>query len=250
MRNYLSLTPFVLATILASFANAHTQLYGIEGPDGSFEQGKYIIPSSMGNAPVVGDAILTDSLRCRSASMSTTGIDALDVTAGNDVTFRYYHKATSQYNNSPVMSRSHMGPCTAYMAPVSSKGDGKSWFKVFYEGYDADEKKWCTTKVIDNDGDFVFTVPKNIPSGLYYARTELFAIHQATASSSIQMYPGCALINVVNGGSFEPTELGEIPGIYNNADDPGLTWTRGQDPTKYPGLPGPELYNATTGASS
>ncbi|KAJ1805037.1 hypothetical protein LPJ56_006606, partial [Coemansia sp. RSA 2599] len=146
MRCISSLTPFVLATIAASFANAHTQLFAVEGPDGSFDEGKYIIPSNMGNAPVVGDAILTDSLRCRSASMSTSGIDSLNVTAGDSVTFRYRHKDTKKYTNTLVMSRSHTGPCTVYMAPVESKGEGKTWFKVFYEAYDEENKNWCTTK--------------------------------------------------------------------------------------------------------
>ncbi|KAJ2695055.1 hypothetical protein GGH99_000360 [Coemansia sp. RSA 1285] len=78
------------------------------------------------------------------------------------------------------MSRSHVGPCMVYMAPLSSQGEGNVWFKVFEQGWDTEAKQWCTVMVIDNDGFFDVTIPAEIPSGDYIVRAELLALHKAS----------------------------------------------------------------------
>ncbi|KAJ2179196.1 hypothetical protein GGF45_002518, partial [Coemansia sp. RSA 551] len=65
------------------------------------------------------------------------------------------------------------------MAPLESNGEGDVWFKVYEEGWNKNTKKWCTNKVIDNNGKLDITIPKGIPDGDYLVRTELIALHQA-----------------------------------------------------------------------
>ncbi|KAJ2671493.1 hypothetical protein GGI25_005482 [Coemansia spiralis] len=148
----------------------------------------------------------------------------------------------SHYNSVTVsvMSRSHIGPCMIYMAPLESNGDGNAWFKIYESGWDTTNKKWCTTKVIDNNGLFNATIPTNIPSGDYIVRTELLALHQAKQIGGAQFYPNCVIVTVTNGqGSSQPKGYA-IPGIYAPTD-PGILYDRASDPTKYI-IPGPVVF--------
>ncbi|KAJ2370627.1 hypothetical protein IW150_004896, partial [Coemansia sp. RSA 2607] len=153
----------VLVATVLGVVSGHTQLYAVNKLGGALTKGEYIIPSNMGNAPVTVQTIKTDALRCRSSSMSTSGVDILTITGGTNVTFQYRHADTPSVKNIDVMSKSHIGPCTVYMALASSKGEGDAWFKVFEESYDTKVKKWCTNKVIDNNGKLIFRIPDDIP---------------------------------------------------------------------------------------
>ncbi|KAJ1805014.1 hypothetical protein LPJ56_006610 [Coemansia sp. RSA 2599] len=236
----------VLATTIASVVHGHTQLYAVNESGKALTKGKYIIKSNMGNGPVTVEKIDTDALKCRSSSMSTDGVDTLTVAGGRNVTFQYQHEDTKSVKNISVMSASHFGPCTVFMAPVSSKGESDSWFKIFEEGWDKKEKEWCTRKVIKNDGKLEFQIPNDIEPGLYYVRSELIALHQATTAGA-QIYNNCALINVEStGGSLKPKGY-EIPGIYTGKEL-ALTWPRSNDPEDYPAL-NPEPYYLDDGSS-
>ncbi|KAJ2523410.1 hypothetical protein GGI11_001469 [Coemansia sp. RSA 2049] len=118
--------------------------------------------------------------------LSGNGVDKLVIDAGEKLDIRWRH-----YNNSvsvPVMSRSHVGPCMVYMAPLSSQGEGNVWFKVFEQGWDTEAKQWCTVMVIDNDGFFDVTIPAEIPSGDYIVRAELLALHKASKEGGAQAH--------------------------------------------------------------
>lgn len=52
---------------------------------------------------------------------------------------------------------SHKGPCAVYMKKVensaaSNNAAGDGWFKIMEDGYDSTAGKWCTEKLIPNDG--------------------------------------------------------------------------------------------------
>jgi cellulase len=67
-----------------------------------------------------------------------------------------------------------------------------------------------------------------------------------------QFYPECAQLNIINGGSLEPTssELVTFPGAYSSSD-PGLSVNiySGSTSTTY-AIPGPALYAGARGGSS
>ncbi|KAJ2627345.1 hypothetical protein H4R22_004447 [Coemansia sp. RSA 1290] len=147
-----------------------------------------------------------------------------------------------------LMSASHVGPCTFYMAPLESAGDGPVWIKIYEKGWDKDKKKWCNNEIIDNDGKFDVTIPKNIPDGDYLIRTEMIALHQANKVGGAQLYPNCVVITVTGGtGSTFPSGS-EIPGIYQ-PKDPGILYDRGDDPTTYK-IPGPNVFEANGSSSN
>ncbi|KAJ1727306.1 hypothetical protein LPJ72_006003, partial [Coemansia sp. Benny D160-2] len=138
------------------------------------------------------------------------------------------------------MSRSHVGPCMVYMAPLSSQGEGNVWFKVFEQGWDTEAKQWCTVMVIDNDGFFDVTIPAEIPSGDYIVRAELLALHKANKEGGAQFYPNCLVVTVNNGRASSQPKGYAIPGIYTPTD-PGILYSRSSDPNTYI-IPGPPLF--------
>ena len=57
--------------------------------------------------------------------------------------------------------------------------------------------------------------------GNYFLRTELIALHGASAPGGAQLYPACLTIALSGGGSDVPTDTVSFPGAYK-ATDPGL----------------------------
>ncbi|KAJ1769391.1 hypothetical protein IW140_002304 [Coemansia sp. RSA 1813] len=231
----------VLVATLISFAQAHTQVYNAGASGNLGVDFQYQIKNDYGNGPIKD--LDSADLRCRSKSaISGTGVDKISINAGESLDIRWRH-----YNNSvsvPVMSRSHVGPCMIYMAPLSSQGDGDVWFKIFEEGWDSSAKKWCTVKVIDNDGFFNVTIPSEIPSGNYLVRAELLALHQANKEGGAQFYPNCLAVTVNNGVASSQPKGYAIPGIYSS-QDPGILYDRKNDPATYT-IPGPPLFVPNT----
>ncbi|KAI6085346.1 glycoside hydrolase family 61 protein [Hypoxylon rubiginosum] len=143
---------------------------------------------------------------------------------------------------------SHKGPCAVYakqvndMATDSAAGPG--WIKLWEDGYDDATGKWCTEKLIDNNGLMSIDIPDSLPSGNWLFRPELLALHNADKGDP-QFYTGCAQV-FVQGSNTAPLDVPEeysvsIPG-YVQADDPGLTFNiYSQQLPPYP-MPGPKVY--------
>ncbi len=148
---------------------------------------------------------------------------------------------------------SHKGPCAVYMKKVdnsaaSNNAAGNGWFKIMEDGYDSQAGKWCTEKLIPNDGHLAATIPKDLAAGYYLVRPELLALHQADKTPpDPQFYVGCAQIFLSSSGSANPPNTVSIPG-YVSMKTPAMTFNIWQVPMKLP-FPdfGPPVY---TGGSS
>ena len=113
------------------------------------------------------------------------------------------------------------------------------------DGYDSTAKKWCTEKLIPNNGHLAAKIPSDLAPGYYLMRPELLALHQADKNPpDPQFYVGCAQIFLSSGGSATPKNTVSIPG-YVNLQTPAMTYNVWQVPLKLP-FPdfGPPLYNA------
>ena len=143
---------------------------------------------------------------------------------------------------------SHKGPCAVYMKKVdnsaaSNNAAGNGWFKIMDDGYDSNAGKWCTEKLIPNNGHLSATVPKDLAAGYYLVRPELLALHQADKTPpDPQFYVGCAQIFLSSTGSAVPSNTVSIPG-YVNLSTPAMTFNIWQVPMKLP-FPdfGPPVY--------
>ncbi|PVF94637.1 hypothetical protein CPB86DRAFT_817837 [Serendipita vermifera] len=149
----------------------------------------------------------------------------IDVPAGGSVTAEWHHTlsgANASDGDDPISS-THKGPVIAYLAKVPSALQtdvtGLGWFKIYHDGLHSDGT-WAVDTLIANDGKVTFTIPSCIPSGNYFLRVEIIALHGASSYPGAQFYMECAQINVTGGGSASPSTV-SFPGAYSGSD-PGV----------------------------
>ena len=178
-----------------------------------------------------------------------TGVSRVaSVNAGDALVFEWRDWPDASQPGS--IDPSHKGPCAVYMKKVdnsaaSNNAAGDGWFKIMEDGYDSTAGKWCTEKLIPNDGHLAATVPKDLAAGYYLVRPELLALHQADKTPpDPQFYVGCAQIFLSSSGSAVPPNTVAIPG-YVSMSTPAMTFNIWAQPMKLP-FPdfGPPVYTA------
>lgn len=97
-------------------------------------------------------------------------------------------------------------------------GTGDGWFKLFDNGYDASSDKWCTDRLIANNGRLSVNLPQGLKGGYYLARPEVVALHNAT-NGGAQFYTGCAQLFLESTGNLVPEETVSIPGYVKDGED-------------------------------
>ncbi|KAG6910113.1 hypothetical protein DXG01_013167 [Tephrocybe rancida] len=132
----------------------------------------------------------------------------------------------------------HEGPLSIYLGQAPGQaanwdGSGANWFKIAEWG--ATFNRFGFTPL--GKSQFTTTIPRNTPSGQYLVRAEQIALHVLPP----EFYVGCAQINVVNGGSGNPSKVA-IPG-HISPSDPGLNVDiyALPPPTSYR-VPGPAVW--------
>lgn len=161
----------------------------------------------------------------------------------------FWWREWPNYQETGAIDSSHMGPCAVYVKQVYSasedSGSGDGWFKIWDEGYDEAADKWCTEKLIDNEGFLTVNLPEGLPEGEYLVRPELLALHASVDAKDPQFYVGCAQL-FISGSSIGTLEIPSeykvtIPG-YVEPGSEGLEWNvwtmRGQGYN----TPGPASY--------
>ncbi|KAG8880352.1 hypothetical protein FRB97_000889, partial [Tulasnella sp. 331] len=151
----------------------------------------------------------------------------INVPAGGIFTAEWHHVLQPDgYNSADVadpIDPGHLGPVIAYMAAVPSALQtdvtGLKWFKIWEDGFDG--TNWGVTRLYAAKGLQNFTIPSCIPSGNYFVRAEIIALHAASSYPGAQLYMECAQINVTGGGSASPATV-SFPGAYAGTD-PGIT---------------------------
>lgn len=168
--------------------------------------------------------------------------------AGSKITFEY--RVWPDGSKPGAIDISHKGPCAVYMKKVDSAikdtATGAGWFNIYKDNYDAAARKWCTEKLIDNNGHLTVTIPGDIAGGYYLVRPELLALHQADKNPpDPQFYVGCAQIFLKSSGSASPQDTVSIPG-YVNMGLPAMTYSVWTTPLK-PFTPiGPPTYTGSS----
>ncbi|KAG8769921.1 hypothetical protein FRC15_004317 [Serendipita sp. 397] len=149
----------------------------------------------------------------------------IDVPAGATVTAEFHHTLTSAGtgDTDDPISSGHKGPIMVYLAKVPSALQttvtGLQWFKIYEDGLHSDGT-WAVDTMIANQGKVNFQLPVCVPSGEYFMRVELIALHGAGSLLGAQFYMECAQIRVTGGGSASPATV-SFPGAYGQSD-PGI----------------------------
>ncbi|KAG9018750.1 hypothetical protein FRB90_010057 [Tulasnella sp. 427] len=123
--------------------------------------------------------------------------EIIDIPAGSPAAIQYDNvlqpNGWDPTNSADPVDPSHKGPVMIYMAKVPSALQtdvtGLGWFKVFEDGYDG--TNWGVDRMVAHHGIVNFTVPACIPPGNYFLRAEM----------------RCAQVNIVGGGSTQPSTV-------------------------------------------
>ncbi|KAJ6260044.1 hypothetical protein Dda_5690 [Drechslerella dactyloides] len=175
----------------------------------------------------------------------------INVPSGASITMEWHHTLDSANTGDPAdpVDPSHKGPIMAYLAAVPSalqtSVTGLKWFKVYEDGYDPDTNTWAVDKLVKNKGLVTFKLPDCIPSGNYFLRGELIALHGASSNLGAQFYMECAQINIVGGGSASPPTV-SFPGAYGQSD-PGILINIYYPPVTSYTIPGPRPFTCPGG---
>jgi len=176
----------------------------------------------------------------------------IQVPAGATVTSEWHHTLAGldPSDSQDPIDPSHLGPIMTYLQAVPSALQANftttGWFKIWESGLSSNGT-WATTTMIANKGKVTYTIPSCIPSGNYFLRHELIALHAASSYPGAQFYMECAQINIVNGGTTQPTTY-SIPGIYHPTD-PGITIDIYYPVVTNYTIPGPAVFTCPGGAS-
>ncbi|KAL2870595.1 lytic polysaccharide monooxygenase auxiliary activity family 9 protein [Aspergillus lucknowensis] len=164
-----------------------------------------------------------------------------------------------------AIDESHKGPCAVYMKRVLHATDdnnaaGPGWFKIWELDYDPDDGdggKWCTEKLIANNGFLSVRLPAGIEGGPYLVRTELLALHAAQDEpADPQFYVGCAQVFVkgFEGEGEKPRLLEGVAVTIDKStydlDVPGLTFNIYDEKLALPyPMYGPAVYRGSSSNS-
>ncbi|KAF2122029.1 glycoside hydrolase [Lophiotrema nucula] len=140
-----------------------------------------------------------------------------DVNAGDTLTVEMHAQPGARACSSPAIGGNHYGPVLVYMAKVADAktATSGSFFKLAEDGYTGTTASWGTEILNSNCGKKTFTIPKSLASGNYLVRSEAIALHAGAGNP--QPYVSCFQVNVVGGGSANPTGV-SFPGGYKLSD--------------------------------
>ncbi|KAL3446915.1 glycosyl hydrolase family 61-domain-containing protein [Aspergillus insuetus] len=203
------------------------------------------------------EPLANDAMAC-GYSGETASTRICPAAQGSTLTFEFREYADGSKPGS--IDESHKGPCAVYMkrvlhADADNNAAGPGWFKIWELDYDSSDGKWCTEKLIENNGFLSAKVPNGIEPGPYLVRTELLALHAAQDDPrDPQFYVGCAQVfveGVVGSGDKVRLTKGNTVTIDASTYDlslPGLTFNIYETPLALPyPMYGPAIY---TGSSS
>jgi hypothetical protein len=168
--------------------------------------------------------------------------------AGSVMTFEFREWPDASHPGS--IDSSHKGPIAVYMKQVADPtangtATGNGWFKIFDADFDNSTQKWATETLIANNGHLSVTLPTDVPQGYYLVRTELLALHEASATPpDPQFYVGCAQIFLQSNGTTNPLSQVTIPGYIDmTTNNAAMTFNIYKTPLALPyPMFGPPVY--------
>ncbi|GIJ98275.1 hypothetical protein Aspvir_000391 [Aspergillus viridinutans] len=174
--------------------------------------------------------------------------------ASSTLTFEFREWPDASHRG--AIDKSHKGPCAVYMkkvddATADNNAAGDGWFKIWQADYDATAGKWCTEKMIDNNGHISVQIPADIEGGYYLVRPELLALHATQDNPpDPQFYVGCAQVFVQSTGTAKPPTVNIGEGTYA-LSMPGMKYNIYKTPLDLPyPMYGPPVYEAGKTASA
>ncbi|KAJ2102726.1 hypothetical protein IW146_009035 [Coemansia sp. RSA 922] len=177
-------------------------------------------------------------MTCRTLDMNDK-VKPFVVAAGEVVPLTYEKKDVSPISGQPIK-----GPCSFYLSNTTAKGKGAVWFPIEKTG--SDGTLWCSELIKKNGYTHGVKIPKDIPAGTYYLRSEIIDLSAYLDNKyedftrEPQFYIDCLAITVTGSGKVAP-KGSKIPGIYNNAESKFLINVDSATDSKKFTIPGPAI---------
>ncbi|KAJ2490049.1 hypothetical protein IWW37_003469 [Coemansia sp. RSA 2050] len=177
-------------------------------------------------------------MTCRSLDMNDK-VKPYQVTAGQMVPLSFESNAVSPISNQPIK-----GPCSFYLSDTKTKGKGAVWFPIEKNTYGGG--LWCSENIKKNGYTHGVVIPKEVPPGTYYLRTEIIDLGSSIGKGIVDFTRGphffvnCMAITVTGSGKASPKGY-KIPGIYNNAESKFIINVDDATASSKFILPGPEM---------
>ncbi|KAJ2688765.1 hypothetical protein IWW39_001980 [Coemansia spiralis] len=198
----MKLVLIALVSCLALSVKSATFVKSIGLPDGESSPNALLPHPQYKSMPVID--VQSFDLVCRTPDMNAAVKKPLSVAAGGKVRLTWDAEAKSPYSGS-----NPYGPCSFWLAPVSSKGKGKVWSKIheftFSEGGGA--AHWCSTSIVANTY-YDVDIPAEIAPGKYYLRSEVIDIdgtrdksHYLDFTAGARFHVNCAVLDITGMGA-------------------------------------------------
>jgi cellulase len=143
-----------------------------------------------------------------------------------------------------IHPQSHKGPIMVWVAKAETEGKGNAWVKIQQSGLSGG--KWAVDTFRSDAGKIDVTVP-DLVAGDYLIRSEIIALHEASAEGKAQFYNGCGQIKVTSSGTKSITSGVDMKTVYKSTDA-GVLFNIYGGASSYP-IPGPAV-NAGFGAGA
>ena len=216
---------------------AHTKIYKV------VNSVDCLFPNQIGQNPMeAAEKLEKIDMQCGSGAKPAR--KQCKVNAGSEIILKYDVDTSHNQAEGPIIAKSHVGPCNAYLAPsggAGSKAPTEGWFKI-YQGIWDPQNKWCTDKLRNDDGILKIPIPSGIKAGNYILRSEVTSVHKPEA----QFYVQCLDLAISSNGTALPLskETVSIPG-YLSMKSPGVKFNAYSKfgGSKYPSL-GPSVWKS------
>jgi cellulase len=195
------------------------------------------------NNPILStaDALASDMMICKGGA-AVAG--SFEVAGGDKLQLQWHHDNPVGTSDEPIAA-SHKGPIMVYVTPAATEGKS-GWVKIMEDGYTNGQS--AVDRFIANKGVIDVTLP-DLAAGEYLIRSEILALHEASALGKAQFYNGCGQIKVTSAGKVTLPAGVDLRTAYKT-DDAGVKFDiYSGTVTNYP-IPGPKVFSASSGGAA
>lgn len=234
-------TAAFIALAAAELVAGHTTFQNF-AKNGGAQTTTGVMGTSNQNNPIYSTAeeLASNMMICKGGAFAAA---SFEVAGGDKLQLQWHHnQGPAPGDSDEPIAASHKGPVMVYVAPVSATGPAPAtgWVKIMEDGYVNGVSG--VERFIANKGVIDVTLP-DLAAGEYLIRSEMIALHEASATGKAQFYNGCGRITVTSSGSVKLPAGVDIKTVYKSNDAGVLFDIYKGAVTSYP-IPGPKLFVA------
>ena len=235
----------LLCLVHLTHAHWYLSCIGVSAPcvEGSHQNpyNKDIGSNGLLQTAPIAPADASPDMICGTIGVPMESVSPLLTSPGSTLTAHFLHDTGAPWDRR--MNSNHHGFTSVFLSPMSSKGHGNVWTKIYGDGLDTSQTAastdwddpantdecvgggaepgctvgpfvgwWATDKLRMNEGQMPFTIPSSVPSWRYILRAEMLTTYLPNTVSTAQAYVGCASVLVGDEATDDSSRLAAISG--------------------------------------